>query len=56
MFSFLEDFDQAVEKGSEPEKPFQGGCAQNEAHDRDEDNLVIISPWSCTENLLQCYI
>ena len=42
MFSFLEYFDQAVEEGCEPEEPFQGGCAQNEAHDGNENNLVAI--------------
>ena len=51
MFSFLEDFDQAVEEGCEPEEPLQGGCAQNEAHYRHVDNLIAISSWSCRQIL-----
>ena len=42
VLSFLEHFDQAVEESCEPEKPFQGGCAQNEAHDGNENNLTAI--------------
>ena len=56
MFSFLEDLDEAVEKGCEPEKPFQSGRAQDEAHDGHEDNLGAVSSGSCTEVLPQSYI
>ena len=57
MFSFLEDFDQAVEEGREPEKPLQGGSTEHEAHDGNIHNLAgIISSSSGTEIMPQTYI
>lgn len=45
MLGFLVHLYQAVEKGSDPEKPFQEGEAHDSAYDGGIDNLQVSAKW-----------